>query len=122
MQERRVMPGTDSYDPRQALYAAFPKMKILSKAVDSTMKSAEEELAQREREGKDTSFARAALDEAEWRIKCTSDNIGAADAVARLLLTLQNGDPPNGFAQDDQGSFAPGSDIWFIKLQWSTDQ
>jgi hypothetical protein len=95
------------YDPRQEFYRAFPKIKVLSKAADSTINHAEAELAKREFAGEDTSYARAALDEAEWRIKCTSDNVAAAEAVARLSLALNSGDPPNGFMQDEGGSFAP---------------
>jgi hypothetical protein len=117
-----VLVPAKAYDPRQALYVAFPKMGSLSKAVDPTMSAAEGELAQRERRGEDTSFGRAALDEAEWRIKCTNDNVAAANAVAKLTLALQSKDPPNAFMQDDQGSFAPGTEVWFIKLQCSTDQ
>jgi hypothetical protein len=110
------------YSPRDELYKAFPKMKALSKTADSFMNQAEVELAKRECKGKDTSFARAALDDAEWRIKCTSDNVAAADAIARLSLALNCIDPPNGFTQDEGGSFAPGADTWFIKLECSTDQ
>jgi hypothetical protein len=110
------------YDPRQELYKAFPKMKALSKAAESTMNQAEAELAKREFAGEDTSYARAALDEAEWRIKCTSDNVAAAYALARLSLALNRADPPDGFMQDEAGSFAPGSNVWFIKLECSTDQ
>jgi hypothetical protein len=114
--------AAETYNPRHALYCAFPKMRSLSKAVELTMSSAEDELTKRERAGKDTSFCRVALSEAEWRIKCTSDNVAAANAVARLALALQREDPPNALMQDDQGSFARGSEVWFIKLQWSTDQ
>jgi hypothetical protein len=113
---------TDTYHPRDELYKAFPAMKALSKAADKTMEGAVKELGSREFAGRDTSFARAALDEAEWRIKCTSDNVAAAEAVARLSLALNCADPPNGFAQDQGGSFAPGSEVWFIKLECSTDQ
>jgi len=110
------------YSPRDELYKAFPKMKALSKTADSFMNQAEVELAKRELKGKDTSYARAALDEAEWRIKCTSDNIAAAEAVARLSLALNCADPPNGFTQDEGGSFAPGALAWFVRLECSTDQ
>ena len=113
---------SDPYIPKDALYCAFPKMKALSKSAAPAMHHAESELATRELKGKDTSYARAALDEAEWRIKCTSDNVAAAEAVTRLMLALQNPDPPNALMQDDQGSFAPGAEVWFIKLQCSTDQ
>ena len=46
------------YDPRQKLYKAFPKMKALSKAAESTMNQAEAELAKREFAGEDTSCCR----------------------------------------------------------------
>ena len=46
------------YDPRQELYKAFPKMKALSKAAESTMNQAEAELAKREFAGEDTSYCR----------------------------------------------------------------
>lgn len=115
------MPMT-TYDPRAELYKAFPKMRALSKAADATMNDAERQLAKRELAGEDTAYARAALNEAEWRIKCTSDNGAAALAVSRMVLALERAEPPNGFIQDDGGSFAPGSGVWFIKLAASTDQ
>ena len=65
------------YDPKSALYNAFPKMKALSKSADHGMNHAECELARREMTGRDTSYARATLDEAEWRISCTSDGSGS---------------------------------------------
>jgi hypothetical protein len=111
-----------AYDPKAALYNTFPAMRALSKNADKTMNQAEADLAKRELAGEDTSYARAALDEAEWRIKCTSDNVEAAAAVSRLSLALNAADPPNGFMQDEGGSFALGSNVWFIKLECSTDQ
>jgi len=110
------------YDPKSALYNAFPKMKTLSKAADKTMNRAERKLARREFAGKDTSYARAALDEAEWRINCTSDDVAATAAVARLTKALDCRNPPDGLTQDAGGSFAPGTGVWFIKLECSTDQ
>jgi hypothetical protein len=112
----------DVYDPKQALFKAFPKMKALSATADPVMNHAECELSRREFAGEDTSYARAALDDAEWRIKCTSDDAAAAAAVDHLKKALDCADPPDGFIQDADGSFAPGSDAWFIKLECSTDQ
>jgi len=114
--------ASDLYNPRRELYRAFPKMEALSKTVDPVMEDAECKLAARELDGEDTSFARAALDEAEWRIKCTSDDVAATSAVARLASALVCADPPNGFMQDSGGSFARGAEVWFIKLECSTDQ
>ena len=78
----------DPYEPRAELYKAFPKMKELSRTANSTMEAAVGELARRELAGQDTSFARAALDAAEWRIKCTSDDIAASVALDRLKKML----------------------------------
>jgi hypothetical protein len=86
------------------------------------MSNAESTLAGREDAGEDTSYARAALDEAEWRIKCTADVVAARAAVNRLTAALKRTDAPNGFEQDEDGSFAPGAQEWYIKLQCSTDQ
>jgi hypothetical protein len=113
---------SDLYDPKRELYNAFPRMKALSKEVDGTMNAAETELSDRELCGEDTNYARAALDDAEWRIKCTSDETAARAAVDRLTQALNCADPPNGFMQDEGGSFAPGAEAWFVKLECSTDQ
>jgi hypothetical protein len=56
-------------------------MKELSKQADDVMEGAEETLSERELAGCDTSWARARLFEAEWRINCTSD-----DTVTQLHL------------------------------------
>lgn len=110
------------YSPKTALYKAFPKMKELSKQADDVMEGAEETLSERELTGCDTSWARAHLFEAEWRISCTSDDTAASDAVERLKKALVCVDPPDGLTQDSGGSFAPGTDVFFLKLDRSTDQ
>ena len=61
------------YNPRRALYDAFPRMRELSTDVDTFMNHAEEELAEREIRGSDTSCPRAIQLEARWRINNTSD-------------------------------------------------
>ena len=76
------------YDPKSALYNAFPKMKALSKSANHTMNQAECKLAKREMAGRDTSYARAALDEAEWRISCTSDDVAAAAFTWRATCPI----------------------------------
>jgi hypothetical protein len=86
------------------------------------MDGAEETLSEREFAGCDTSWARAHLYEAEWRINCTSHYKAACDAVERLKKALVCVDPPDGLTQDCQGSFAPGTEVFFLKLDRSTDQ
>lgn len=84
------------------------------------MEGAEEELASRELRGRDTSFARARHYEAEWRINCTNDCEEAACAVERLKSALKISDPVGALDQDQDGSFAPGTNVWFLKLDRST--
>ena len=96
------------YIPKQALFDAFPKMKELSKQVNDVMEGAEETLSEREFAGCDTSWARAHLFEAEWRIGCTSDYTAASDAVERLKEALVRVDPPDGLTQDSGGQFCAG--------------
>jgi hypothetical protein len=110
------------YNPKKALFDAFPKMKELSHQVNDVMEGAEETLSERELAGCDTSWARAHLFEAEWRINNTSDYTAAFDAVERLKKALVCGDPPDGLTQDRGGSFAPGTKVFFLKLDRSTDQ
>ena len=110
------------YNPKSALFAAYPKMKELSKQANDVMEGAEETLSEREFSGCDTSWGRAHLYEAEWRINCTNDYKAASDAVARLRKALDRKDPPDGLTQDCGGSFAPGTEAFFLKLDRSTDQ
>jgi hypothetical protein len=110
------------YDPKKALFLAYPEMKALSKQVNDVMEGAEETLSEREFAGCDTSWARDRLCEAEWRINCTSDYTAASDAVERLKKALVCRDSPDGLTQDSRGSFAPGTEVFFLKLDRSTDQ
>ena len=104
------------YNPKSELFKAYPDMQALSKEANDVMEGAEETLSEREFAGCDTSWARAHLYEAEWRIGCTSDCKAARDAVERLKKALVCTDPPDGLTQDCGGSFAPGTNKFFLKL------
>jgi hypothetical protein len=110
------------YNPKSELFKAYPEMQALSKEANDVMEGAEETLSEREFAGCDTSWARANLFEAEWRINCTSDYKAARDAVERLKKALVCADPPDALVQDCGGSFARGTDVFFLKLDRSTDQ
>src|ERR1700751_5809788 len=110
------------YNPKSALFAAYPEMKERSRQVNDVMEGAEETLSEREFAGCDTSWARDHLYEAEWCINCTNDYKAASNAVARLQTALDCTDPPDGLMQDCGGSFAPGTEVFFLKLDRSTDQ
>src|SRR5215469_8627613 len=72
------------YNAKSELFKAYPKMQALSKEANEVMEGAEETLSEREFAGCDTSWARARLYEAEWRINCTNDFKAACHAVERL--------------------------------------
>src|SRR5215470_3503777 len=110
------------YNPKSELFRAYPEMRALSKEANDVMEGAEETLAEREFAGCDTSWARARLYEVEWRINSTSNYKAALDAVERLKAAVVCPDPPDGLTQDRGGSFAPGADVFFLKLDRSTDQ
>jgi hypothetical protein len=74
-----------AYSPKSELFKAFPEMRALSKEANDVMEGAEETLSEREFAGCDTSWARAHLYEAEWRINCTSDYKATQDAGASSI-------------------------------------
>jgi hypothetical protein len=110
------------YSQKSALFAAYPEMKELSNQANDVMEGAEETLSEREFAGCDTSWARARLYEAEWRINCTNHYEAASHSVEQLGAALDCPEPPDGLTQDCGGSFAPGTEVFFLKLDRSTDQ
>ena len=114
--------GSIAYKPKEALYAAYPDMGLFSTRTSKEVERFAQELSRREWAGCDTSFARAALLELRWRTNATSDLKAAKDAHLRLKKAMKAEDPPNASMQDAEGSFAPGTEVWFLKLDRSTDQ
>jgi hypothetical protein len=115
----------EPYNPKKALHKAFTQMAKLSQDKDQFMNQAEQTLADREEQGRDTSCARAVQLEARWRISCTSDYgaaVGAVDRLKKEIDGLDEGKEPTALMQDAEGSFAPCTNVWFLKLDRSTDQ
>jgi hypothetical protein len=112
----------EAYNPKAALFKAYPAMKALSKDANELVEGAAETLSEREFSGYDTSWARVQFYEAEWRIGCTNDDRAASKAVERLKAALECDDPPSGLTQDCDGSFALGTELLFLRLDRSTDQ
>jgi hypothetical protein len=114
--------AVDLYYPKKKLRESHPDMAAYATEAELIIGKAAKELGRRDRQGKDTSFARTALYEATWRVGSTSDVTAARAAVQRLRSALARRDPPNGLTQDEEGSFAPGAKVWYLRLQRSTDQ
>lgn len=110
------------YDPKQELWGSHPAMQALVNARGGEIDAAAKTLQCRERKAVDTSYARTALYEAIWWLNCTADVSATTAALDRLQKALHCADPPSGLTQDDEGSFAVGSTIWYLKLDRSTDQ
>jgi hypothetical protein len=111
------------YSPKKALMALLSEdaKKLFNDAKDR-MTEAEEELAKREWKGHDTSYTRAALYELDYWVSCTADVKAVKAALAHLQTALHRSDPPSALTQDADGSFGPGTNVWFLKLDRSTDQ
>jgi hypothetical protein len=97
-------------------------MRNLADAVDAEVEVFGKQLADREWQGVDTSFARTRLLELRWRTNATSDVEEAGRAMDRLRKAMVDPDPPNASMQDAEGSFARGTNVFFLQLDRSTDQ
>jgi hypothetical protein len=115
--------GTGSYSPKKALQALLSDdAKKLFNCAKDEMTAAELELAEREWEGRDTSYARAAVYQLDYWVNCTADVHEVEVSRAHLRRALARHNPPSALKQDAEGSFGPGTDVWFLKLDRSTDQ
>jgi hypothetical protein len=111
------------YNPKKALWALLsPGDQQLFNRAKDTMTNAEKRLSREEWKGADVSYARAALYELDYWVSCTADTDAVKAALTRLKSALDCPDPPSALTQDPDGSFAPGTDVWFLKLDRSTDQ
>lgn len=111
------------YNPKKALAALLSDdEKMLFNAAKDAMTAAEQRLSDREWAGGDTSYARAVLYELDYWVSSTAEVEQVASAARRLEAALDDANPPNALTQDPDGSFAPGANVWFLKLDQSTDQ
>jgi len=112
-----------AYDPKKVLWALLSvNEQQLFNDAKLQMNKAEETLAKREWRGEDTSYARAALYQLDYWVSCTTDVDKVKAARTHLGRALARRNPPSALTQDDRGSFGPGTDVWFLKLDRSTDQ
>lgn len=114
---------TTDYDPKKALADLLsPDAKLLFKKAKKAMTAAEKMLAMREWRGYDTSFARTALYELDYWVSSTGNVDAVNEALPRLQAAVNNPNPPSALEQGPDGSFAPGTSLFFLQLDRSTDQ
>jgi hypothetical protein len=115
--------GDSPYSPKKALAALLDDdSRKLFSDVKNEMTDVEGRLARREWRGVDTSYARGALYELDYWVSCTADVDAVKAARTHLRTALRRPDPPSALAQDAEGSFGTGTNLWFLKLDRSTDQ
>jgi hypothetical protein len=111
------------YNPKKALWALLgDDDKKLFNNAKNVMTDAENDLSKREWAGDDTSYARAALYELDYWVSNTADVDAVRAALTHLKAALDDPNPPSALTQDADGSFGPGTNVWFLKLDRSTDQ
>ena len=111
------------YDPKKPLLALLSTDgKALFNDAKTQMNEAECTLAQREWDGDDTSYVRAALYQLDYWVGCTADVDKVKSSRTHLERALGCRNPPSALTQDPDGSFGFGTDVWFLKLDRSTDQ
>jgi hypothetical protein len=111
------------YNPKKALWSLLSDDgKKLFNNAKNAMTDAENHLSKREWAGDDTSFARAALYELDYWVSNTADVDAVRAALTHLKAALDDPNPPSALTQDADGSFGPGTNVWFLKLDRSTDQ
>lgn len=111
------------YNPKKALAALLSEdEKGLFNSAKDRMTEAERRLSKGEWAGDDTTYARAVLYELDYWVNCTVEVEQVASLARRLQVALEDPNPPSALTEDADGTFAPGTDVWFLKLDQSTDQ
>ena len=111
------------YDPKKALAKLRDaNAQRLFKKAKKQMTIAENLLADREWRGYDTSFARTALYELDYWASSTGNTAAVDAALTKLHAAVNNPNPPSALEQDEDGSFAIGTKLLFLRLDRSTDQ
>jgi hypothetical protein len=115
--------GNNSYDPKTELKKLLSSSeKQLFDEAKKEMQDAEDLLSKREWRRADTNYARSAVYELDYWTSCTADAAGVKAARKNLRTAMGRRNPPSALAQDEDGSFGPGTKLWFLKLDRSTDQ
>jgi hypothetical protein len=115
--------GSNSYNPKKVLWNLLSRAdQNFFNGAKRRMNRVEARLARLEWQGVDTSYARDALYGLDHWVNCTTDAENVRSALAHLSAAIRCKDPLSALAQDADGSFGTGTDVWFLKLDRSTDQ
>ncbi len=97
-------------------------MADLYRAALPEVRSIEARLDRDEAQGLDTSCLRQALRELRWRFEYTADTAAARATLERVRTLAAPPAPPTAAVPDEEGSYGPCTDVWFLKLDASVDR
>jgi hypothetical protein len=89
------------------------------KQLDPSLLPLVAEMGRRQSHGEDMSYPAHIYREVRWRLNFTSDTSATQARIADLRQALASRSRPSGQASD--GSLAPGLNVWYLKLYYSTD-
>ncbi|MBV8738958.1 MAG: hypothetical protein JO007_17215 [Alphaproteobacteria bacterium] len=115
-----IVPAPRGWSPQPALARLYPAIAELGRAALPEIRDIENGLDHDEAAGCDTVRARQAIGELRWRLQYTGDAAAAARVLtrARAFASASASIFP---LRDEQGSFGIGTEVWFLKLDASTD-
>ena len=116
-----TIPAPIGWSPQAVIAAAFPATGELRLAILPAIRKIEARLDAEETAGRDTSRLRQTLRELRWRLEYTGNIAAIGAAFERLCASAALPSRPGANGPEDNGSFGPGTDIWFLKLDASAD-
>jgi len=116
-----VCAPAQDYDPSDDLRVFRQRHSDVYKQLKSERNRLSGELRRREAAGEPVAYAKQVLHEAKWLISYTAEYDRAAERLADLRRSLEAG-AAQAVEQAEDGSYAPGCQEWFFRLDLSLDR
>lgn len=116
-------PRDYGYDPRPDFIAFNPHYRELKQTYQQELDALQKEMIRQQRAGRKTPCTRQVFLEAKWRLYNTADFTTTArrmDDLRKMLAAPK--DPHDGGQVPEDGSFGCCSEVWFHKLDATTDK
>lgn len=114
-------PAPVGWNPQTAIATRFPEIAELGRATHREIRAIEAKLDRHEAAGGDAAPLRQVLRELRWRLEYTADASGIRATLARLRALAALPSSPTAAAEDEDGVYGAGTDVWFLKLDNCVD-